>query len=240
MKKYNAAKRVINILKHASSLPEDQSILSVWCVVFQIPKDFDNRKRVSETHEHMNILHQQIDKIRDMMSKENFSSSLYEPYLVAIGDATTIINMGQGWGSSKQILQRDGGRVIYALEWCSEIMPEEKEVDINLLNQQLNELVDVIQDSKLPDGIIVLLNKYIDVIRRAVKAYPISGTQAMTDAVDQIIPAVYRAPKGEKNIPEVLQEKIRSIWRYICSFEEDTKDRLDILENRLLSSSEET
>lgn len=87
------------------------------------------------------------------------------------------------WNNVRQYLTPQN---LLALEFCSEILPDE---EFLISSEELEEILDLVaalreaaQSENIPPGLQALLLHHVELIERAIAAYPITGVKALREA----------------------------------------------------------
>lgn len=230
--KYNSAQRLINILEAAIRQPEKNQVLDVWTAVFNIDATLTPQQRSAEIGQHISIVHEEIKSIRKFMDASEFSEHLYEPYIKRAENSLSTLALTNPWESSKRNISTQP-TVIYALKWCSEIMPNEPildDEDINEIMSGIDSLISQLDSQQLPEPLKSYLEKHIQIIRKSISMYKISGIEAMTNAVKEITPELMLHQEENSKIPTEIKELLGTVWRKVYEFSARSADNLARLE----------
>jgi hypothetical protein len=112
-----------------------------------------------------------------------YSPSLYESALAAFEEAASPMLMPQTWNNVRQYLTPQN---LISLEFCSEILPDEESV---ISSDELAEILGLVADlrtaaqgERIPFDLRDLLLHHVELIERAIAAYPITGVKSLREA----------------------------------------------------------
>jgi len=180
--KKNSAFRIKQLLEKAKNIP-NQAVAEVWKDIFKIEAE-NNNKLHFEVSRCLNLLHGEVEFLREEMTSTEYSPFLYDPYLNKINQIIGIHTINSSWQSyQKQIAPE----VILCLGFCSEILPaDEHEIpgdQIEEITKLVQSLEASINDSVLPAYTKKIIQKHILKIREALESYTIIGAKAFNDVV---------------------------------------------------------
>lgn len=215
----NSASRIYSLLRQTSGEPENKQVLEVWANLFSIEESNPNLK-AALVSERLRWVYKELELISIQMRDSNFSESLYADAINNVEHATSTMILSAGWNSSKQYLRPE---TLKALEFCSEILPdEESQISPNEL-MQIQKLVDELSQSlttsELPPRLIALIKHHIELIERALAEYPITGAKALREAARTGLGEIIEI-KGEvstsQDAPEI--SKLGELWKTVNKY----------------------
>lgn len=178
----NSALRIKTILTQASKIP-NKAVTEVWRDIFNIEAK-DGNKLNFEVSRCLNLLHDEVEVLRDLMGKTNYSHNLYDPSLNRINQIIGVHTITSKWESYKKQITPE---VILCLGFCSEILPpDEKEIpegELKEIIELVHSLESSIVDSSLPSYVRRIISKHIDNITQALESYTVVGARAFNDVV---------------------------------------------------------
>lgn len=212
----NSASRLVALLKSIPSHPDHTQTLEVWTNLFNITET-NSHRRTSLVGERLIAMHREIELVQEQMRKANFSESLYANPLSHIANALSVMLLPGTWNQTRQHLTSEN---LTVLSFCSEILPDEESSiepsELTSIAAQVKEIEDLLVASKLPPRLLDLIKHHIDLIRRALAEYPISGAKALREvartALGEII-EVKETVEANRETPEI--GKLGAVWRHV-------------------------
>lgn len=212
----NSASRVVGLLQKIPGHPDNTQTLEVWALLFGVTENKTNKKS-SVVAERLGALYRELEIIRNQMEKANFSEKLYVPALTKVEHALSMMLLPGTWNQARQYLTAE---TYVALEFCSEILPDEEtqidSVELAEINMRVDELAELLAYSKLPARLLELIEHHIDLIRRALAEYPITGAKVLREAARTALGElieVRETIESNRNSPEV--SKLGSLWKKV-------------------------
>ena len=166
------------------------------------------------------------------MQKSDFEEETYTSEIQHIELAIDPLLLNSSWNSVSQYLTPV---TIKSLLLFSQSLPnEETEItsdEINELFARLSELESFLENSTLPERLILLIISQISLIREALYEYPIAGEKALHEAI--------RYAKGEypevkdlinENISKQEIQKLGEIWRKVNELSKKAVHVNDVVE----------
>ena len=109
---------------------------------------------------------------------------------------------------------------LLSLEFCSEILPDEESVisseELAEVLGLVSELREAAQSESIPAGLRALLLHHVELIERAVAAYPITGVKALREAAQTGLGELVESKEAvseHSNTPEV--SKLARAWKKV-------------------------
>ncbi len=131
----------------------------------------------------MGRVSQELGLVRIGMSQASYSTSLYDDALLALEEAASPMLLPQTWNAVRQYLTPKN---LLSLAFCSEILPDEESLissgDIAEIVSLVADLRAAAQSDKIPSSLRALLLHHVELIERALAAYPITGVKALREA----------------------------------------------------------
>jgi hypothetical protein len=181
-KNVNAASRLHVILTQAAGMSSNATSLAIWENVFQIQEIPTDARKALIIPERLRWLHLQLDILRSQMREANFSENLYSVALNNIELAISTLLLSTTWNNGLQYLKPE---TLIALEFCSEILPDEESIidatSLEEIRSLVQELEDSLQTTTLPPSLISIILHHIELIKRALDQYPIIGAKALRE-----------------------------------------------------------
>jgi len=181
--KINSAYRVLDILKKAKPHSDKQKVFEVWASVFEV-EGGDQNKTNFEISVCLNQMHEEVESIRQAMSKTEFDESLYDSSLNKINNVLAVHALMGTWQGLKGTLD---GEVFMCLGYCQEILPDEEDliddVDIGEIQEILESLKSQMSESSLPEYTKRIIQDHIENIRSALHSYRIIGAKSLQNAL---------------------------------------------------------
>lgn len=178
----NSASRLKSLLSKTLDESDTTQVIEVWARLFGIVEDSQNKK-AALVSERLRWMYHETENISKQMHATGYSDHLYSSAVANIEHALSAMILPGQWNQAKQYLKRE---TILALDFCSEILPDEEsqisDEDIESIRNLTNELRELLLASELPPRLIDLIQHHIDLINRALDGYPISGAKTLREA----------------------------------------------------------
>lgn len=212
----NSASRLVALLKSIPSHPDNTQTLEVWSKLFEIKEAKPHRKTIL-VGERLGAMHREIELVQEQMRKANFSESLYATAVSHVENALSAMLLPGSWNQARQYLTPE---TLVALSFCGEILPDEESSiepsELASIAAQVQDLEDSLAASTLPPRLFALIKHHIDLIRRALAEYPISGAKALREAartaLGEII-EVKEAVTANREVSEI--GKLGAVWKHV-------------------------
>jgi len=178
----NSASRLVTLLRAIPSYPDNTQTLEVWAKLFQVI-DNNRNKTSNAVAERLGAMYRELEVVRELMQKANYSEKLYAPSIARVENAISTLLLPGTWNQARQHLTAE---TFVALEFCGEILPSEEtqiaSAELDEIKARIDELAASLADSQLPLRLRTLIEHHVDLIRRALAEYPISGAKALRQA----------------------------------------------------------
>ncbi len=213
-KNINSASRLHAVLSQAAGMSTNASSLAVWEQIFQIQEEPSEARKAVLISERLRWLHQQLEIVRTQMKQANISENLYTAAFNNIEQAISTLILPTQWNNGVQYLKPE---TLLALEFCSEILPDEELLidpeTLEEIRSMVQELEKSLAVTDLPESLITLILHHIELINRALNQYPITGAKALREAARTAIGELIEAKdevKANNNSEEVAQ--LGRVW----------------------------
>ena len=213
-KNINAASRLHAVLQQAAGMSTNASSLAVWENIFQIQEEPNEARKAVLISDRLRWMHQQLEIARSQMKQANLSENLYIAAFNNIEQAISTLILTAQWNNGVQYLKPE---TLLALEFCSEILPDEESlIDPHVLEEirsMVQELEKSLAVTDLPESLVALILNHIELINRALNQYPITGAKALREAARTALGELVEAKdevKGNNKTPEVSQ--LGRVW----------------------------
>lgn len=212
----NSASRLHGLFASLQGQTAQTQVLSCWIQTFAVPESTPKRQAI-EVARRLDSVNRELDLVRGGMSQATYSPSLYEGALSAFEEAASPMLLPHTWNSVQQYLTPQN---LLALEFCSEILPDEESV---ISPEQLTEILGLVADLRVaaqsdttPNNLRALLLHHVELIERAVAAYPITGVKALREAAQSGLGELVEA-KGEVAVHSKSEEvsKLAKTWKKV-------------------------
>ena len=215
-KNINSASRLVALLRGIPAHPDNTQTLEVWAKLFQITEQNPNRKS-SAVAERLSAMYRELEVVREQMQKASYSENLYAPAIGKVEYALSTMLLPNTWNQPRQYLTPE---TFVALEFCSEILPDE-EVQISLeelneISARVEELAASLSGSGLPPRLVALVEHHVGLIRRALSEYPIFGAKALRQAARAALGELVEVRDtitANRDAPEI--SKLGAIWKKV-------------------------
>lgn len=212
----NSASRLVSLLKSIPAHPDNTQTLEVWATLFDINEP-NNNKKSAAVAELLAAMYRELELIREQMQQANFSESLYSSSINRIEHALSTMLLPVTWNQVRQYLTPE---TFVALSFCGEILPdEETQIEPSELTEiyaLIDELQASLTNSQLPPRLNKLVEHHIDLIRRALAEYPISGAKTLRESARTALGELIEeneAVAANREAPEI--NKLGSVWKKV-------------------------
>ncbi|UCV19451.1 hypothetical protein [Ferribacterium limneticum] len=207
---------MVTLLKNIPGHPDNIQTLEVWAALFGINEPNKNKKSAAVA-ELLAAMYRELELIREQMQKANFSESLYSSSVTRIEDALSTMLLPATWNQVRQYLTPE---TFVALSFCGEILPDEETqiepAELTEIHALIDELQVSLSDSQLPPRLNKLVEHHIDLIRRALAEYPISGAKTLREAARTALGELIEEKEivaTNREAPEI--NKLGSVWKKV-------------------------
>jgi hypothetical protein len=177
--KFNAARRVRNILSTARAQNEHGNTLSAWGTTFQI---LDVPNYQFETFRLLKLLMEQVDNLAREVEGFGLDVSDYHLTFNNLKSILMVTNLDNPWQVYKRSITDEVIRQLGLFaQWSQTDEPVVPVEDMELLKQDLLNFQDEVMRSDLDERLKALVSKQINIILRALREYPIRGAEAIKD-----------------------------------------------------------
>lgn len=180
----NSASRLHAFISALPHHADNTQVLSAWAKAFVV-EGADGTRQARLVTEQLSLLANEIDFVRSGMAQANFSQHLYDSALSALEAALSPMQLPSSWNSVRQYFKPE---YMLALQFCSEILPDEEDEisqeDLDSIQTLVTELEELAGSaSSAPVRLKRLLGSQAANIRGALVGYRIAGAKALRDAV---------------------------------------------------------
>jgi hypothetical protein len=215
-KNVNSASRIVALLRRIPSHRDDTQTLEVWAKLFGINEENPNKKSAAVA-ELLAAVYRELELVRVQMREANFSEELYSGAVSKVEQALSTMLLPSAWSQPRQYLTPE---TLGAIAFCSEILPDEESLiapdELAAISAQVDELESSLADSNLPPRLRALVKHHIEMIRRALAEYPISGVKVLREATQTAfgeIVEVRETIKANRGAPEI--KKLDDVWKRV-------------------------
>lgn len=181
-KNNNSASRIVNLVTSIPYHQDNTSTLEVWAQLFGL-NELLPKKKIHVVAERLGSVSRELELVRTQMDERNFSPELYNPSIAHLEEACSTIILGGTWNQVRQHLTSE---VIVVLSFCGEIITDEEDLitpeKLSSIAKQIDALSQLLSTSQLPPRLRSLLQHHIELIRRALEEYPITGAKGFQRA----------------------------------------------------------
>jgi len=215
-KNINSASRLFSLLELTLGEGGNAPILDVWARLFVV-KEPNAHRKAALVAERLGWVHRELGLVAEQMRESGYSDNLYVNAFSNIESAVSTLILPNQWSHAMQFLKPE---TLLALNFCSEILPdEESQISADELNQ-IRELVDELHlslsTSEIPPRLILLIQHHVELIQRALAEYPVIGAKALREAartgLGELI-EIKETVKGNHDSPEI--SKLGATWRKV-------------------------
>lgn len=184
-KRTNPASRLRDLVSPLVDTKGETQVLQIWAEAFGVFGSPNSPEYDTEVMGSLQLVRHEIDAIRThMTSRTDFSPHLYDKSLKVLTKITMAQNLSQKWNNLQRLLSAD---IILALDWCSEIMPDEsQEVSEQLIadiQQKVDDLESALQNDEIPLSLQALGNRHLTLLKRALRNTKVAGKKAFRQAM---------------------------------------------------------
>ncbi|MBC8017458.1 MAG: hypothetical protein H7X83_02915 [Verrucomicrobia bacterium] len=213
-KNINAASRLHTILSQTVGMSTSATSLAIWENVFQIQGEANDARKALIISERLRWLHQELEIARSQMGQANISENLYTAAFNNIEQALSTLLLSTTWNNGAQYLKPE---TLVALEFCSEILPDEESLieseTLDEIRSMVQELESLLEKTNLPESLITLILHHIELINRALDQYPVIGAMALREAARSAIGELIEANEAVKaNSGSEEVSQLGKIW----------------------------
>jgi hypothetical protein len=235
--KFNAARRVRNILQAARSVQNpDQSALSAWSKVLGTEREPGTS--LFETVRLLGLLTKEAEKVQLELAQMELDKDDYTHTFQFVFAVTMVTNLDVPWG---QLVQQITPETLHQLGLFAQFSTVDEQVvpaeDLANLKQDLDAFLAEVMDNVTDDRLRAFVVKQIRIILRAIREYPIRGAEAIKDGDADFLGTIVseyefvREHKGEEVVKKTIsfRERMRELVPWV---------NLGINLSRLLTSGE--
>lgn len=210
----NSASRLVTLLRSIPGHADNTQTLAVWADLFSISEPNTNKKSVLVA-ERLQAMYRELEFVQVQMQKAGFSEHLYSSAVSKVEHTISAMLLPNPWNQARQYLTTE---TLVALEFCSEILPDEESQiapeELEEIKALVDELAGLLAQSQLPHRLKKLIEHHINLIRHALAEYPISGAKVLREASQAALGELLEAKedvKANHNAPEV--NKLGKVWK---------------------------
>ena len=183
----NSASRLYKILNAARDLSRTQTAIHVWCQIFDIQEE-DPVRQAREVTTRLLHLQDELEKTELAIEQEDmFEKEDYEEEFAAVRKVLNTAAIRDQWAIFRDML---GPEVLQTLRLFGRQLPADTEPapteDIDELLTLIQELEDAVRESSEDPELKTFLYTLVDIMRRAVREYPLRGAKAFRTAAYDI------------------------------------------------------
>ena len=226
----NAAYRLYRILEKAQKAQGNKQTGEMWAELFGLSSP-NSRLRNYEVARLVALFAGELEDVKMKIRLTGFGSDLYQKSFEAVEQVIVVDNLFNAWDNYKPILREE---VFLALKWCTAAMQSEEtpieEADLTELSKELNELEKSVRHGNLTEQVKVFVLHHIELIRKAIREYPIVGIRAFSQAERDALMhfAIYHVVVREnESTPEV--QKLGKIWKKVIKYVDEFSKVLKFL-----------
>jgi hypothetical protein len=214
----NAAHRVDQVLSRAAQVSSAQETLSAWVETLRInetdPQITARQALAVEVARKVGLLREQVQEVHRKMSDTSVRPQRYENAVQNVLNALDITGLTTSWQSYSQYLTPE---TLAAIGWCADTLPGEEEVideeELKALSREVDELWASVVERDLPDYVKSFLFEQVNIIRRAIKDYPIVGARAFKRSrVEAYVNLAENENTYREHQDEPEMQALRRLW----------------------------
>ena len=178
----NSASCLHSLFSQLQSHPDQTLVLSAWVQAFAVSESSPKRQAI-EVSRRLEGVNRELELVRIGMSEASYSPSLYEGAISALEEAASPMLLPHLWNNVRQYLTPQN---ILSLGFCSEILPDEESL---VSSEEISDILGLVADLRaaaqseiVPNGLRTLLLHHVELIERAIAAYPVTGVKALREA----------------------------------------------------------
>lgn len=210
--KNNAAGRLYKVLQYWKGYQDGDSASKGWLAALSLESPQKERTPFV-IYDKLLVLSEEIQLLRDQLSKLNLTPEIYDPHLKSIEKALSPSLIERQGTHIKQHLKPE---VYTALLFCSDFLANEEESiteeDFSAIVDLMNQLELVLQDSSLPPALATLIRRQIRVAEIAISNYSLRGARSLKDAVKFAIGDLIVEEDSLTEAESRISTGIRNLW----------------------------
>ena len=179
--KFNAARRVKNILERTRGIPDSEATMDVWANALRVTAELDEEWADHfETIRLLGLLRQQVKHVEAEVQAFGLSPESYGITFQKLDTVIVVHNLSAQWGTYGAHITDEVLRQLDIFSQLSSIdEPVVPNPDLGELNNDLLEFRSDIVGSEVDDRLKAFVLTQIDTIRRGIRDYPIRGEEAI-------------------------------------------------------------
>ena len=175
------------------------------------------RRQPIEVARFLENVNREVNLVRSGMAMCQLPLSHFESALSAFEDATSPIMLPHSWSSIQQYLTPHN---LSLLGICVDMLPEEKSVisleEIEEILRLVKELREAAQSENIPVSLKTLMLHHVELIEKAIAAYPITGVKALREVVYIGLGELFDSKDEIKKCTEAEEvSKLVKVWKRI-------------------------
>lgn len=198
----NPMARVYTILDAAFQTNGDEPAFAAWAKAFGVtrPSDPNDHASMHEIARLLGLAYDQLELGRQLLEQsKHFTPDTYDAAFTKAERAMMAGSLNSQWNQFRQHLTPD---VLALFKAFAQMIPNESlEVSSDewqTLLREVNELEEMVRTGKFDEDFKLFIFAQLDVIRRAVREYPIRGPEAFKEAAFKIMVVAQEHPQPKK------------------------------------------
>lgn len=189
--KYNSATRIIAQIDAINAISQPNVTLSAWVSVFRISADdIELPYLVSQK---LNLIFEELALLEKTLIDEGHADPItYRTGLVTARSAFSPLHLNASVSTVQTMLQVN---TKIQFQTMSAMLREQdylaSDDEMQEMHQLINDLQELVAASNLSQTLISMIRAHIELLRRALMDYPISGPRALRDAVAKARPDLF-------------------------------------------------
>ena len=190
-----------------------QSMARRWAVVFFIPPDTATTD--DEVFVCLQALRSEIDFVRGMLSQYGVPPELSGAGFNGLRHVSSPAYLHQPWDSHKGNVMPPDNRL--ALQWAAWVLRDEEEsvmstAEFQSLQTEIEALEISLRDTEMAQYLRDFIQRQVDTIRAALKAYDIQGSRPLKEALRKVVGDFKTEEKALKTAHEGAPDPARGVF----------------------------
>jgi hypothetical protein len=180
--KINSASRLATLLEYACNQTGDNiRQLNVWAAVLGL-HNLSGRNQKLAIARGIDLMYRELDHMVDQLRNLGFDEESYRPVVTSFEQNISVEYLAQLWRDFRARLQP----TLYPLKILKNALPDEENsidpAEWQKISEELNRLEESLHNAQLSPELMGFIKKQIEIIRQAIRDYPIRGAVVFYDA----------------------------------------------------------
>ena len=213
----NPASRLFEIIEHAYTFDDNRHMREVWSTILLCEGTQDTSKILRGLSQIIGLL---AECKKQLVQIDDLDYALYSEPLDQLAEVFLQVNLDENLGSFKRRLSAG---TTTGLKFCADALAKSSLEDVveeeflTGLLAEVNELLEEVIRSDLPDQVKKLLLDSLEDIRAAIIDYRVMGVQALQNSLKHNVGSVLLARAEIENVSEKVDKEILSRFGRLLS-----------------------